>query len=89
LTFVGLSRAWGFNLRSLQSVKESYFFALAFQFVAILVGTVFNYKLTSRFTWHKKDASEEPLDTKNPGENDLVSVENSPDRTRALREISR
>jgi dolichol-phosphate mannosyltransferase len=59
LTFVGLTRAYHTYLYPVQSSKESYVLALGFQLVAILVGTVFNYKLNSRFNWReKKDASE-------------------------------
>jgi len=58
LTFAGLFRVLNIYLRLAQSSKESYIFALACQFVAILVGTVFNYELNKRFTWRNKDASE-------------------------------
>lgn len=57
LTFAGLSRAFDFYLHPAQSSKESYIFALGFQFAAILVGTGFNYELNKRFTFRDKDVS--------------------------------
>jgi dolichol-phosphate mannosyltransferase len=54
LTFAGLARAYQTYLHPVQSSKESYLLALVFQLVAILVGTVFNYELNSRFTWGTK-----------------------------------
>ena len=58
LTFAGLTLAYHTYLHSLQSSKESYLLALVFQLVAILVGTVFNYELNSRFTWRTKGPRE-------------------------------
>ena len=55
LTFAGLTRGYDIYLRPLQLSKESYILALGFQFVAILVGTFFNYQLNNRFTWRHKD----------------------------------
>jgi dolichol-phosphate mannosyltransferase len=51
LTFAGLTRAYHTYLHTVQPATESYILALGFQFVAILVGTVFNYELNKRFTW--------------------------------------
>ncbi len=58
LTFAGLTRAYDIYLHHLQPSKESYILAVGFQLLSILIGTVFNYKLTSRFTWRDKDVSE-------------------------------
>lgn len=57
LTFAVLMRSSDIFLHPLQTFKESYVLALAFQLVAILVGTVFNYELNSRFTWRAKVVS--------------------------------
>jgi len=54
LTFAGLARAYQAYLHQPQASQESYILALGFQLVAILVGTVFNYELNSRFTWGTK-----------------------------------
>jgi len=51
LTFAGLTGAYRAYLHAGPPAKESYIFALGFQFVAILAGTVFNYELNRRFTW--------------------------------------
>jgi len=61
LTFAGLTRAHEIYLRPLQPSKESYILALGIQLFAILVGTVFNYELNSRFTWRKIDVNERKL----------------------------
>ena len=58
LTFAALTRAYGAYLHHNAS-KESYVAALGFQLIAILIGTFFNYKLTSRFTWREKEPSGE------------------------------
>jgi len=57
LTFAGLKGAYDAYLHS-QPSKEAYLVAAGFQLIAILVGTVFNYQLTSRFTWRDKAVSE-------------------------------
>jgi len=59
LTFAGLAGAY--HMHTVQAAKESYIPALGFQFVAILVGTVFNYELNRRFTWRNKDGRESKL----------------------------
>jgi dolichol-phosphate mannosyltransferase len=61
LTFAGLMRAYQTHLQPLQSFQEPYVLALGFQLIAILVGTVFNYQLNSRFTWRDRDVSERKL----------------------------
>ena len=68
LTFAGLTRAYHTYLHPLQSSNQSYILALGFQLVAILVGTVFNYELNSRFTW-RKNAKEGKL-SKSLSQND-------------------
>lgn len=81
LTFAGLTRAYGMYLHSVQPSKEPYVVALGFQLVAILVGTVFNYELTSRFTWRDKDVSESTSsDAKSVSQNGLVSLEERSDQ---------
>jgi dolichol-phosphate mannosyltransferase len=91
LTFAGLKRAYDLYSQSIHPAGGSYVIALAFQLIAILVGTVFNYELTSRFTWRHKDASESQA--ADPGgqsrKNDLASVKESADRVRAVTEIGR
>jgi len=51
LTFEGLSFGYHTYLHTAQRTAESYILALGFQLIAILVGTVFNYELSKRFTW--------------------------------------
>ena len=86
LTFAGLSPAHGNYVHSLQPARESYVLALAFQLIAILVGTVFNYGLTSRFTWRQKDMPKKLSDTTRLSRNDLNSVEENPDQASAVPE---
>lgn len=54
LTFAGLTATYAIYLQRLAPSKESYLLAIGFQLVAILIGTVFNYELNSRFTWGVK-----------------------------------
>src|SRR5208337_1177597 len=61
LTFAGLTHGYDIYMHPLQSSKETYILTLGFQLVGILVGTVFNYELNSRFTWREKDVSEREL----------------------------
>jgi dolichol-phosphate mannosyltransferase len=82
LTFAGLTSASRNYLHILQSAKESYILALGFQLIAILVGTIFNYELHSRFTWRNKDVSEDA--SSDPGSlsrNNLVMKGETPDQT--------
>ena len=76
LTFAGLTGAYRTYVHTVQPAQESYILALGFQFVAILVGTVFNYELNKRFTWRDKDVSESKVSNpKNLSPNDFVSME--------------
>lgn len=86
LTFAGLTRAY-IHLHPLQRSTESYVLALGFQFIAILVGTVFNYELTSRFTWREKGVR--ASDAKSLSRNDGVSVEEKPDQASCSGDDSR
>jgi len=84
LTFAALTRAYDIYLHPLQPSKESYILALGFQFVAILVGTVFNYELNKRFTWRDKGVSESKFsDSKSFSRDDFVSMEKKPDQARS------
>jgi len=56
LTFACLTRVYDTYTQPLHRSKGSFLLALGFQLVAILVGTVFNYKLNSQFTWREKKA---------------------------------
>jgi dolichol-phosphate mannosyltransferase len=58
LTFAALTLAYHTYLRTAQGTKEPYILALGFQLVAILAGTIFNYELNKRFTWHDKKFKE-------------------------------
>lgn len=62
LTFAGLTGAYDIYLHPFAPSKESYILALGFQLIAILIGTVFNYELNRRFTWHEKDVSARKFD---------------------------
>jgi dolichol-phosphate mannosyltransferase len=85
LTFAGLTRAYDIYLHPLQPSKESYILALGFQFVAILVGTVFNYELNKRFTWRDKGVSESKFsDPKGFSRDDFVSMEESSDQASSI-----
>jgi dolichol-phosphate mannosyltransferase len=61
LTFAGLTRADRAYLRTVHSAADSYLFALGFQLIGILVGTVFNYELNKRFTWRDRNSSESKI----------------------------
>jgi dolichol-phosphate mannosyltransferase len=58
LTFAGLTHGYEVYLHPVPPSKESYILALGFQLIAILIGTVFNYELNSRFTWRDKKVTE-------------------------------
>jgi dolichol-phosphate mannosyltransferase len=82
LTFAGLTAAYHNYLHTFQSAKETYILALGFQLVAILVGTIFNYELNSRFTWRNKDVSEGMSSNPDgPSPNKLVMNEKTSDQT--------
>ena len=84
LTFAGLTRAYVIYLHPVHPTRESYVLALGFQFAAILVGTVFNYELTSRFTWRQRNVREtSPSDSMSMSRDDLVAVGEIPDKASA------
>ena len=58
LTFAWLTQAHDTYAQPLHSSTRSFLLVLGFQLVAILVGTVFNYKLNSHFTWREQKAME-------------------------------
>lgn len=81
LTFAGLSLAYHTYLHIAQETKEPYLLALAFQLVAILVGTVFNYELNKRFTWRDKNLRESKTpDPKRISRSSFASMEEDPDQ---------
>lgn len=76
VTFVGLTRVHDSYAHPIRPSKESYVLILAFQLGAIVVGTVFNYKLSSRFTWREKDVTEsEVSDRDGCSSDEFASVE--------------
>lgn len=81
LTFAGLTRAYHTYLHTVQPATESYILALGFQFVAILVGTVFNYELNKRFTWRDKESKGSKIsDPKDLLRDSFASMEENPDQ---------
>lgn len=89
LTFAGFTRFYHTYLQSGRSPKESYIFALGFQLVAILVGTVFNYELNRRFTWREKVASEKKTsDPKSFPQADSDTSTNASARTAKAERVS-
>jgi dolichol-phosphate mannosyltransferase len=84
LTFAGLSHVYDVRLHSQYSTGHSNMVALGFQIAAILVGTIFNYNLTSRFTWRNEDESETILaDPADHSRDHLLPVKETPDQASA------
>lgn len=61
LTFACLTRAHDMYWQPLHSSIGAFLLALGFQLAAIAVGTVFNYKLNSRYTWRDNMGRERKL----------------------------
>lgn len=89
LTFAGLKSAYDMYVHSLPAPTESNVLALGFQLVAIFVGTVFNYQLTSRFTWRKNNGKSKFSGAQSPSRDGLVSTEEQPERACAMTQTSR